>query len=149
MGPQQNNAEKQIINNPEKGINFTNPNAETMNDNAELARGNVEVLTSNIDTINQQVNDALSTTNTVTSAIPATLPSLSSVPVSQPKTSTVANPQSADDVDLIEKEWVDRAKKIISETQNEPYLRDKKVTELREDYKHKRYSQSSDVSGVA
>jgi hypothetical protein len=149
MGPQQNNAEKQIVNNPENGINISNSNTESNLTNRESDRGNVEVLTSDRETISQQVNDALSTTQPVTSNIPATLPIVKNTTSLTPQITSASTPKTADDVDLIEKEWVDRAKKIISETQNEPYLRDKQVTELRQDYKQKRYSHGSDDRGVA
>ena len=48
-------------------------------------------------------------------------------------------PVIADDVDLIEKEWVDKAKKIISETSDDPHAREEKVSKLQEDYLYKRY----------
>lgn len=49
------------------------------------------------------------------------------------------NPTSAADEDLIEKEWVDRAKKIISATQDDPAAREREVAKLQEDYLKKRY----------
>lgn len=49
------------------------------------------------------------------------------------------NPLVANDDDLIEKEWVDRAKKIVSETQNDPYRRDEEVGKLQVDYMKKRF----------
>ena len=48
-------------------------------------------------------------------------------------------PIIAGDDDLIEKEWVDRAKKIVAETQNDPYSREDKVSKLRVDYIKKRW----------
>lgn len=49
------------------------------------------------------------------------------------------NPIVAADEDLIEKEWVDRAKKIIASTKNDPYLQEKEVSKLQADYLKKRY----------
>lgn len=49
------------------------------------------------------------------------------------------NPSTAADEDLIEKEWVDRAKKIISATQDDPAAREREVAKLQEDYLKKRY----------
>ncbi len=49
------------------------------------------------------------------------------------------NPESAADEDLIEKEWVDRAKAIISETYGDPREREKRISALRRDYIEKRY----------
>jgi hypothetical protein len=51
----------------------------------------------------------------------------------------VATPALAGDDDLIEKEWVDRAKKIIADTRNDPFQQENAVTELQKDYQKKRY----------
>lgn len=48
-------------------------------------------------------------------------------------------PLIAGDDDLIEKEWVDRAKKIVTETRNDPYSREEAVSKLQSDYLKKRY----------
>lgn len=48
-------------------------------------------------------------------------------------------PLTANDDDLIEKEWVDRAKKIVAETKDNPYLREAAVSQLQKDYQKKRY----------
>jgi hypothetical protein len=56
----------------------------------------------------------------------------------QPATN-VTNPAIAGDDDLIEKEWVDKAKKIILETKDDPYKREQEVNRLQADYLFKRY----------
>ncbi len=48
-------------------------------------------------------------------------------------------PTIANDDDLIEKEWVDKAKKIILETKDNPYKREQEVNRLQADYLRKRY----------
>lgn len=48
-------------------------------------------------------------------------------------------PLVAADEDLIEKEWVDKAKKIISETKDDPYAREQEVKKLQIEYVRKRY----------
>jgi len=48
-------------------------------------------------------------------------------------------PLVANDDDLIEREWVDKAKKIIIDTKEDPYRREKEVTLLQSDYLKKRY----------
>ncbi len=48
-------------------------------------------------------------------------------------------PLTANDDDLIEKEWVDKAKQIIAETKDDPHMREKKVNKLQADYLRKRY----------
>jgi hypothetical protein len=49
------------------------------------------------------------------------------------------SPATAADDDLIEKEWVDKAKKIIAETKDDPRKREKEVGKLQIDYLKKRY----------
>lgn len=62
--------------------------------------------------------------------------------VSASAASTLASPPLAADEDLIEKEWIDSSKKIISETQGNPHSRSAKVTQLHEDYLRKRYGKN-------
>lgn len=54
--------------------------------------------------------------------------------------STNATPLVAADDDLIEKEWVDKAKQVISETKDDPYRREQEVKKLQNEYILKRYS---------
>jgi len=57
-------------------------------------------------------------------------------------TSTVSvpvAPLTANDDDLIEKEWVESAKKIIAETKDDPHRREREVGKLQADYLRKRY----------
>lgn len=61
---------------------------------------------------------------------------------SQPGGSAIAddtNPSVASDDDLIEKEWVEQAKRIITETKDDPYAQERAVSKLQADYMHKRY----------
>ena len=58
-------------------------------------------------------------------------------PRSHPTSSTT--PLVAADEDLIEKEWVDKAKQIIEQTRDDPHTRTQKVNELQRDYLQKRY----------
>lgn len=55
-------------------------------------------------------------------------------------------PMVAADEDLIEKEWVDRAKKVISDTKDDPYKREQEVKRLQIDYVKKRYGKSIGAS---
>lgn len=48
-------------------------------------------------------------------------------------------PLSAADDDLIEKEWVDKAKQIISKTKDDPYQREREISRLQVEYLKKRY----------
>lgn len=59
----------------------------------------------------------------------------------QPTTQPVADdPLIADDVDVIEKEWVDKAKRIVNSTKDDPYTQEKEVSKLQADYLMKRYN---------
>ena len=53
-----------------------------------------------------------------------------------------SNPAVASDDDLIEKEWVEKAKKVVAETRSDPYAQDKAVSPLQADYLQKRYGKS-------
>lgn len=46
---------------------------------------------------------------------------------------------AADDADLIEKEWVQKAKKIIERTSDDPHAQKKELSQFSADYLKKRY----------
>lgn len=48
-------------------------------------------------------------------------------------------PDVASDDDLIEKEWVDKAKKIIADTRDDPYRREQEISKLQVEYIRRRY----------
>lgn len=56
-------------------------------------------------------------------------------------------PDVAGDDDLIEKEWVDKAKKIISETKDDPYRREREISKLQIEYIRRRYGREIGDSG--
>lgn len=79
-------------------------------------------------------------------AAPVLPPPLVSAPLAQATPSPIATPpvdddapMAANDDDLIEKEWVDKAKKIIIQTKDDPYRREQEVNKLQADYLRKRY----------
>jgi hypothetical protein len=74
------------------------------------------------------------------------LPAIQVVPASAPTVVADDTVQAVDDSpivasddDLIEKEWVDKAKKIIMQTKDDPYRREQEVSRLQADYLRKRY----------
>ncbi len=77
--------------------------------------------------------------------LPIATPQLQVVPMPVVQTQTVAPTLAADD-DLIEKEWVDQAKKIIMETREDPYKREQEVSKLQADYLRKRYGREIGIS---
>jgi hypothetical protein len=60
--------------------------------------------------------------------------------VSSSASSVVDN--TADDGDLIEKEWVLRAKQVIQEHMNDPYEQAKQLNVVKADYMKKRYNKT-------
>lgn len=70
-----------------------------------------------------------------TSSVPAT----GARPILNPLTPQTDTPTVAADDEVIEKEWVDKAKKIVSQTKDNPYEQEKEVSKLQADYLKKRY----------
>lgn len=55
-------------------------------------------------------------------------------------------PGIADDTDLIEKEWVEKAKEIVARTKHDPYQQNKEVERMKADYMKKRYNKDIRVT---
>lgn len=64
--------------------------------------------------------------------------------VSATTTSVVLN--APDDGDLIEKEWVNKAKAIVEATRDDPYQQSEQLTVFKADYMKKRYDKTIKVS---
>lgn len=56
-----------------------------------------------------------------------------------PSDNTNPAPTVAADDDVIEKEWVNKAKKVINQTKGDPYAKEREVSKLQADYMQKRY----------
>ena len=52
----------------------------------------------------------------------------------------------ADDADLIEKEWVARAKSVVEQTKADPFVQNKELNKVKADYIKKRYNRDIKVS---
>lgn len=50
------------------------------------------------------------------------------------------SPMIADDVDLIEKEWVEKAKQIVEQTKEDPHKQNEEINKVKADYIKKRYN---------
>lgn len=74
---------------------------------------------------------------------PAALP-----PIDEPSTAAntatppppSATPAIADDADLIEKEWVMKAKQIVEKTKDDPHRQNEEINKVKADYLKKRYN---------
>jgi hypothetical protein len=56
------------------------------------------------------------------------------------------NPAVANDVDVIEREWVEKAKAIVEHARSDPFMQEQKVSELQSDYLKKRYGKELKTS---
>jgi len=82
-----------------------------------------------------------------TPTIPVMPPvAIPTTPVITPVIPADDSPLVAGDEDVIEKEWVDKAKKIIEETKDDPYARTNRVNELQKNYLQKRYNKDLGAS---
>ncbi len=77
---------------------------------------------------------------------PVTLPA-SQAPVAQAapsaaSTPSVSGPAIAGDVDVIEKEWVDKAEALVKMTAGDPHAEEEAVEALQIDYLQKRYGRT-------
>lgn len=90
-------------------------------------------------------------------AMPQLPPMLQPAPPSQPAASDPAAsnaaaadpavpPAGADDTDLIEKEWVSKAKAIVEKTKEDPHQQTKDISDLKADYLKKRYNKTIKLS---
>jgi hypothetical protein len=79
--------------------------------------------------------------------LPATNP-LMTTPGAGSSSPPAANSALAadDDSDLIEKEWVDKAKQIVERTRNDPHKQSEELTVFKADYLKKRYGKTIKVS---
>ena len=75
----------------------------------------------------------------IASAVPPTAPPMPLPSAAPAATGTAVTPATADDVDLIEKEWVDRAKAIVAQTRNDPYVQNREMNKVKADYMMRGY----------
>lgn len=66
--------------------------------------------------------------------------------VTQAAVAAASDDLAADDADLIEKEWVSRAKTIVEQTKNDPHLQNKQMNKMKAEYIKKRYNKDLKVS---
>ncbi len=61
----------------------------------------------------------------------------------------VSTPHIADDTDLIEKEWIESAKRIVANTKGDPHAQSEGLTIVKKDYKKKRFNVDDDLGAVS
>ena len=136
---------------------FQRPESQEINPSqapsAEVPQGTFQGVERSAEHFEQRSELQASASDAVSSA----LPQIAVPPVddqqayqSSPQQSSVTdstNPIIAADEDLIEKEWVDKAKKIVLSTKDDPYLREQEVSKLQADYIEKRYGRRIGQAG--
>jgi hypothetical protein len=65
-------------------------------------------------------------------------------PFNNPTQQYVATMQ-ADDLELIEKHWIDRAKHLVMQTAHDPFVQNKEINKLKAEYIKKRYNKDIKV----
>ncbi len=101
--------------------------------------------------VTQEFQPTGQSVNAAQDAVQAAIPALP-VPVSisqnsQDGSSDATVPIVANDDDLIEKEWVDKAKQIIAATKDDPYRREQEVSKLQIEYIRRRYGREIGDAG--
>jgi hypothetical protein len=75
--------------------------------------------------------------------LPAQPPQVQQIPIQiQRSGSQAASGLTAKDADLIEKEWVLRAKNIVAQTQDDPYKQKNEMSRIKADYIKKRFNKT-------
>lgn len=92
--------------------------------------------------IGERISQASSAVAQATASSPAAVipitPVMPATPIA-PTTNNTTTPAVADDVDVIEKEWVEKAKQIVAKTKSDPHLQSTELTIFKHDYMKKRY----------
>lgn len=87
-------------------------------------------------------NQALSDDDSQQIAVPVSTPATTSHPAfNQP----IDVPEEAADVDLIEKEWVVKAKQIVEQTSENPHRQQEEIAKMKTEYIKKRYKRDLDL----
>jgi hypothetical protein len=84
------------------------------------------------------INDAQSQLHTVSDNVVAAF-GVSTASDDDDDSTALDLPTIAEDVDLIEKEWVKKAKDIVSATLGDPYMQNKQISKMKAEYVKKRY----------
>lgn len=82
----------------------------------------------------------------VPAQIPTSIQTHQTVDGMQSQPSGMVAPSVADDVDVIEKEWVDVAKQLVEQTRADPYIQQREFQKLQQDYLMKRYGKQISLS---
>jgi hypothetical protein len=74
---------------------------------------------------------------------PAQAPQIQKIPIqTQSSSPPISSGLQAQDTDLIEKEWVLRAKSIVAQTQDDPFKQKNEMSKIKADYIKKRFNKT-------
>jgi hypothetical protein len=74
---------------------------------------------------------------------PAQAPQIRNIPIqTQSSSPPISSGLQAQDTDLIEKEWVLRAKSIVAQTQDDPFKQKNEMSKIKADYIKKRFNKT-------
>ncbi len=141
MEPQSNNIERVTKNNLEKAKQ--NPEVVANSEQAKKLEGvplnTLEHLggveSHEQDTGISQAGPQAASGTTIT--LPSVHPTADDAATSQ--TTGAQTPPTAADDDVIEKEWINKAKTVLNHTKGDPYTKEREVSKLQADYLQKRY----------
>lgn len=99
--------------------------------------------------VEQQLQQNVSAAQAAVQAVapPITIPTAIPQVADNASATSDDTPIVANDDDLIEKEWVDKAKQIIAATKDDPYRREREVSKLQIEYIRRRYGREIGESG--
>ncbi|MBI2592370.1 hypothetical protein HYW36_02750 [Candidatus Saccharibacteria bacterium] len=73
--------------------------------------------------------------------VPVAMPAATGQPTTlTPVTSTASSKLTAHDTNLIEKQWVDKAKEIVAQTKSDPHKQKAEMSKVKADYIQKRFN---------
>jgi hypothetical protein len=135
MGPSNNNSGMELAPPASEQLPATNPSQEVNNQSLEP-----EPLQSIEKMPNPNIG--MQPPSQMPAAVPA--PILPTLTQSDDSTTTHADNSlsSSDDNDLIDKEWVEKAKAIIENNRNDPYKQSEGLTNLKAEYMKKQFNKS-------
>jgi hypothetical protein len=117
--------------------------------------GNEEQLHNNVEAATPKEKDTRQPVTTMAQQqdVPPVAATTPVIPATPPVPHSHVQPKSpiavADDVDLIEKEWVDRAKAIVEATQDNPRKQKSEISKVKAEYIQKRFNKTIKVDSAA
>ncbi|MCK9641773.1 MAG: hypothetical protein M0R39_17860 [Prolixibacteraceae bacterium] len=93
-----------------------------------------------------KANDAVAQASSTTTSVNDLALQAVQTPTPTPVAKDDDNPAIADDVDVIEKEWVEKAKEIVTQTKTDPHKQSLELTKFKHDYMSKRYGKNIKLS---